>query len=77
MRKLKLEMEDLAVESFTPAPTLRARGTAHAHGDTVKRDADTVNRDADTVEMENGGGATVSVCAPVCSQFVTECYLLC
>jgi hypothetical protein len=77
MRKLKLEMEDLAVESFTPAPARPARGTAHAHGDTM-RDADTVNRDADTVQLGNGGGATVSVCGGYCTYGgYTDCYPYC
>lgn len=31
MRKLKLEMEELAVQSFATAETHRPRGTAHAH----------------------------------------------
>ncbi|HEX6911890.1 MAG TPA: hypothetical protein VF142_15915 [Longimicrobium sp.] len=32
MKKLKLEMEDLAVESFTTSPVGGPRGTVEAHG---------------------------------------------
>ncbi|HYW10299.1 MAG TPA: hypothetical protein VE871_00015 [Longimicrobium sp.] len=36
MRKLKLDLDTLAVQSFSPAPVHMGRGTAHAHlGDTV------------------------------------------
>jgi hypothetical protein len=31
MRKLKLDLDHLAVQSFSPAPARRGRGTAHAH----------------------------------------------
>ena len=35
MRKLKLELEDLAVQSFATDGARGPRGTAHAHADTV------------------------------------------
>ena len=31
MKKLKLQIEDLAVASFTPAPAAAAQGTVQAH----------------------------------------------
>lgn len=31
MRKLQLDLDDLSVQSFAPAPARTARGTAHAH----------------------------------------------
>lgn len=35
MRKLKLQLEELVVESFATARGNDARGTAHAHADTA------------------------------------------
>jgi hypothetical protein len=35
MRKLKLELEDLAVQSFATDAARGRRGTAHAHADTA------------------------------------------
>jgi hypothetical protein len=35
MRKLKLKLEELEVESFATALGADARGTAHAHADTA------------------------------------------
>lgn len=35
MRKLKLELEDLTVQSFDTDGARGPRGTAHAHGDTL------------------------------------------
>lgn len=36
MRKLTLDLDTLAVQSFTPSPARMGRGTAHAHqGDTA------------------------------------------
>jgi hypothetical protein len=35
MRKLKLEVEDLAVQSFATGGARGLRGTAHAHADTA------------------------------------------
>lgn len=35
MRKLKLQADDVTVESFTTSVQPAARGTAHAHGDTL------------------------------------------
>ena len=35
MRKLKLELEDLAVQSFSTDAARGPRGTAHAHADTA------------------------------------------
>jgi hypothetical protein len=61
MQKLKLNIEALAVESFTASPTPTGRGTAHGfQADTVRADtvrADTVRIGADTVYY--GGADTV------------------
>ena len=35
MRKLKLDLDTLAVQSFSPAPAHRGRGTAHGYADTA------------------------------------------
>lgn len=45
MRKLKLELEELAVQSFATDAARGPRGTAHAHADTLLDDGgdDTVD----------------------------------
>lgn len=49
MRKLKLELEDLAVQSFATRGTRGPRGTAHAHEDTLLDDGgDTAVAPGDT-----------------------------
>jgi hypothetical protein len=45
MRKLKLDLDALAVQSFSPAPARTRRGTAHAH-------------QADTALLPDDGGGT-------------------
>lgn len=49
MRKLKLELEELTVQSFATADARRLRGTAHAHDATLPDDGgDTIIAPGDT-----------------------------
>ena len=91
MRKLKLQPENLTVESFQTAPQSTARGTAHAYGNaaaaTITPPDDTgplcpgetsvctAGEYRDTVD---GPGYVTATCQPVCMSIqITQCIEQC
>ena len=72
MKKLRLSLDELAVESFSPAPPPRLRGTARAHADTELP----YTQCYDTCDFQVCGGTLDTACG---CQFtnVVSCYTDC